>query len=102
MAVHKAKRPAIPKQLALPKFTIYQALYNVNTAFQTIGNEIETLRASGLFPPEALNLYAITGEELRSGINHKILQIMELRESRDWGHFGEEKRRQEKRLKLDQ
>ena len=100
MAVNKAKRPAKSKQPALPKFPIYQALFNFNTAFQTIGNEIETLRASGLFPPETLKLYAMTGEELRSGINHKILQVMELRESRDWGHIGQQKLKQEKRLKL--
>ena len=101
MAVIKAKRPAKSKQPAIPKFTIYQALFNVNSAFQTIGSEIQTLRASGLFPPETLKLYEMTGEELRSGINHKILQVLELRESRDWGHFGQERLKQAKLLNLN-
>ena len=83
MAVSKAK----------PKFPIYQALYNLNVAFESLAQEIERLSESKTVTPETLRLYRVTAEELRSAINHRITEVLQGREEHDWYRYGKKVRK---------
>jgi len=85
MAVIKANRLSAFRQ---PKFPVYQALFNLNVAFQTIAFEIERLDDYEAIPLDTLSLYMHTAEELRSAINHRVTGILLEREERDWYRYG--------------
>jgi hypothetical protein len=110
MATAKAKRRRNLKQQSIPpfedfpvfnqqKFPVYQALFNLNVAFQSLAYEIERLDDNEAIPLETLRLYRTTAEELRSAMNHRITGILLGREERDWYHYGKEKREIEERQK---
>ena len=96
MAEIKAKRLHIFKQ---QKYPIYQALYNLNTAFQTIAFEIERLDDYEAVPLNTLRLYRAQAEELRAAINHRVTGVLLAREERDWYRYGNTRIAQEKNLK---
>ena len=96
MAVTKAKRHRIFKQ---QKFPVYQALFNLNAAFQTIAFEIERLDDYEAVPLDTLRRYRTQAEELRAGINHRVTGVLIAREERDWAHYGRLRIAQEKHLK---
>ena len=108
MAVSKAKRRPASRQHIPPiegfpvfrdkKFPVYQALYNLNVAFQVIAYEIERLDDYEAVPLETLRLYRATAEELRSAMNHRVTGILLGREERDWYHYGKQVREIEERL----
>lgn len=85
MAVKKFKPFPILKQ---PKFPVYDCLYKINLAFQSIAFEIERLDDYEAIPLGTLRLYRATAEELRAGMNNKIVSVLLYREDRDWGHYG--------------
>lgn len=103
MAEAKAKRPQKRKQPVYedrpiyrkPKFPIYQALYNLNAAFHSIAFEIERLDDYEAIPPDTLRLYTATAQELKSAMNHHILDVLLGREERDWYRYGKDRRTQE-------
>jgi hypothetical protein len=109
MAASKAKRQPHPRQPIPPvedlpvfrdkKFPVYQALYNLNVAFQAIAYEIERLDDYEAVPLDTLRLYRTTAEELRSAINHRVTDVLLGREEQDWYQFGKEKRTMEEQLK---
>lgn len=82
-----------------PKFPLYQALYGLNAAFESLAQEIERLSESKTIRPDTLKLYRTTSEELRSAMNHRLTGILLGREERDWYFYGKEKRKIKKRLK---
>ena len=96
MAASKAKRSHVFKQ---QKYPLYQALYNLNTAFQTIAFEIERIDDYEAVPLDTLRRYRAQAEELRAGINHRVTGVLLAREERDWYTYGKERIAQEKRLK---
>jgi hypothetical protein len=96
MAEAKAKRPRRWKQ---PKWPIYEALYRLNAAFQTIAAEIERIDDYEAIPLETLRLYRMTAEELRSAMNHHLTGILLTREEQDWHDYGKQKREIEEHLK---
>ena len=65
MAASKLKRSPVWKQ---QKFLVYEALYKLNQAFQSLAFEIERLDDYEAVPLETLRLYRTTAEELRSAI----------------------------------
>lgn len=83
MAVSKAK----------PKFPIYQALYNLNVAFESLAQEIERLSESKTVTPETLKLYRATAEEMRAAINHRITGVLLTREEHDWYRYWKKVRK---------
>ena len=96
MADVKAKRR---RNFSQPKFPVYQALHNINAAFQTLAYEIERLDDSEAIPLDTLRLYRTSAEELRSAMNHHITEALWIREEYDWAHYGRQKAAAEKRLK---
>ena len=92
MAEVKAKRLRVFKQ---QKYPIYQALYNLNTAFQTIAFEIERIDDYEAVPLDTLRLYRMTAEELRSAMNHRLTEVLNRREEKDWYRYGMEVRKQQ-------
>jgi len=82
--------------LKQPKWPVYQSLYNLNAAFQSIALEIERLADSEAIPRDTLRM---TAEELRSGINHYIIRVLLLREEKDWNRYGKEVRKVQEKLK---
>ena len=109
MAASKAKRQPNPRQHIPPvegfpvfrdkKFPVYQALYNLNVAFQVIAYEIERLDDYEAVPLETLRLYRTTAEEMRSAINHRVTGVLLGREEQDWYQYGKDKREMEQKLK---
>lgn len=102
MAVTKAKRRRNLKQHDTPtfedfpiykgpKFPVYQALFNLNLAFQSFAYEIERLDDHEAIPLETLRLYRATAEELRSAINHRITGVLLGREEEDWYQYGKKR-----------
>lgn len=79
-----ASHSRVPKQR---KFKIYQCLFNLNVAFESIGREIEALDDYQAVPVETLWRFA---EELRAGLNHRILEALAERELKEWTLFGRE------------
>lgn len=94
MAVIKANRLS---RFTQPKFPVYESLFNLNAAFQTIAYEIERLDDYEAVPLETLSLYMHTAEELRSAINHRVTGILLEREERDWYRYGLGVRRLDRR-----
>lgn len=65
------------------KTGIYEALYDLNAGIQQFLNAVTVLENSGLsFGMLAAN--KLLAEELRAGMNHAIVSVMEQIESRDW------------------
>jgi hypothetical protein len=94
-----AKKPKSRKPFAQPKFPIYQSLYNLNTAFQSIAQEIEVLDDYEAIPLDTLRLYRMTAEELRAAMNHCITDVLITREEKDWNHYGKLRIAEIERLK---
>jgi hypothetical protein len=92
MAVLKANRHRI---LTQPKWPVYVALFNINAAFRTIAYEIERLDDYEAIPLETLRVYMAASEELRAAMNHRMLDVLQRREQRDWYHYGMSRREQE-------
>ncbi|HEY6348507.1 MAG TPA: hypothetical protein VI636_03765 [Candidatus Angelobacter sp.] len=101
MAIAKAKRrPAskqhVPQYEDFPiyrkaKFPIYQSLFNLNAAFESIAFEIERLDDYEAVPLETLRLYRATAEELRSAMNHRVTGVLLGREEQDWYQYGKQR-----------
>ena len=85
MAVLKANRH---RRLTQPKWPVYVALHNVNAAFRNICYEIERLDDYEAIPLETLRVYMATAEELRSAMNHRMLEVLRSREEIDWFRYG--------------
>lgn len=83
---------------ANPKFLYYQALYEINQGFEAITHHIETLRQSKTVAPDFLNLQQLRAEELRAGLNHIIVDKLNLREVEEWGIYSKQRIEQEKKL----
>ena len=81
------------------KFPVYEALYKINMAFQSIAFEIERLDDYEAISLDTLRLYRMTAEDLRSAMNHHITEALWIREEYDWAHYGRQKAAAEKRLK---
>src|SRR2546421_9433158 len=96
MAEDKAKRLRVFKQ---QKFPVYQALFNLNTAFESIAFEIERLDDYEAVPLDTLRLYRSQAEELRSAMNHRVTGVLLGREERDWYLYGKRVREIEERLR---
>ncbi|HLJ28331.1 MAG TPA: hypothetical protein VKY85_16590 [Candidatus Angelobacter sp.] len=73
-----------------PKQPVYDALLKLNLAFESIAFQIERLDDDEIVPLETLRLYRMQAETLRSGINHRVLGVLLLREERDWALFGKQ------------
>lgn len=84
---------------AKPKIVLYQALCNLNAAFESLAQEIEHLSESKTIQPQTLKLYRATAEELRAAINHRLTGILVIIEERDWYHHGKFRIAEETRLK---
>lgn len=102
MATAKAKRRRNLKQPDTPtferfpvyngkKFPVYQALFNLNLAFQSLAYEIERLDDHEAISLQTLRLYRATAEELRSAINHRITGVLLGREEEDWYQYGKQR-----------
>ena len=97
MAARKFSPFPVLKQ---PKQPVYEALYKLNLAFESLAVEIERLDESEAIPFSTLKLYRTMAEELRSAINSRITEVLHTRELKDWGHFGKLKIQQEAKLKV--
>ena len=62
---------------------VYQALARINEAFGIIDNEVARLQNERIMPFEPL--YEFSSQELKAGINHKLVDLLKMREERDWG-----------------
>lgn len=95
MADDKPKPHSVPKQR---KFKIYQCLFNLNSAFESIGREIEALDDYQTIPLETLWRCRVVVEEVRAGLNHRILEALAGRELKEWMLFGREIRKRRRML----
>lgn len=95
MAENKPKPSPVSGQR---KFHLYQALFNLNVAFESIGREIEALDDYQTVPLETLWRCRVVAEELRAGLNHRILEALAGRELKEWAVFGKEIRRRRKQV----
>lgn len=93
MAEIKPKPSPVPGQR---KFQLYQALFNRNVAFESIGREIEALDDYHTVPLETLWRWRVAAEEVRAGLNHRILEALARRELKEWTLFGKEIRKRRK------
>jgi len=80
------------------KSWLYQSLYNLNQAFETVAQEINHLRDSKTITPNFVALYHNTAEELRAAINRRVGVLLFAREEKEWAHFGKLRIKQEKQL----
>ena len=80
------------------KFQLYQSLFNLNQAFETVTHEIENMRHTEVGTRDTLNLQQSIAEELRAGLNHMIVDKLEAREVEDWYLYGKQRIEQEKQL----
>jgi hypothetical protein len=85
-------KPTSGKSRKQRKFQVYQSLYNLNSAFESIAREIESLDDYETVPVQTLWRYRVTAEELRAGINHRLLGILAERELREWTQLSKELR----------
>ena len=85
-------------QRRFPKFPIYDSLYHLNLAFQVIAIELERLDDHEAIPLETIRLYNMQAGELRAGINHRLTDVLNTREERDWAHYGKARIAEEIRL----
>jgi hypothetical protein len=85
--------------LKQPKFPVYEALYKLNLAFQSLALEIEHLDDSEAIPLATLRLYRATAEDLRASINHTLTGVLHIREANDWYKYGKLKTQTETRGK---
>jgi hypothetical protein len=96
MAAPKFKPMRVFRQ---PKWPVYEALYKLNAAFESIALEIERLDDYEAIPLETLRLYRATAEELRSAMNSRITEVLHARELKDWSKYGNARIALEKRAK---
>ena len=82
-----------------PKFPVYQALYQLNQAFETIHINLEILDDYEAFPLALLQQFGATAQELRAGINHSVISRLDQRELFDWGKYGRMRNEAEKKLR---
>ena len=71
-----------------PKFPVYEALYHLNQAFETIHVNLEILDDYEVFPLALLQQFGATAGELRAGINHSVVSALDQRERRWWPSMG--------------
>ena len=95
MATSKLKPTPGFKQ---PKFPVYQALYQLNQAFETIHINLEILDDYEAFPLALLQQFGATAQELRAGINHCAIGRLDQRETYDWGKYGKRRRANEEKF----
>ena len=96
MATSKLKPTPGFKQ---PKFPVYQALYQLNQAFETIHINLEILDDYEAFPLALLQQFGATAQELRAGINHSVISRLDQREIFDWGMYGKRRMAHEKKFR---
>jgi hypothetical protein len=74
--------PKSRKPFRQDKLIVYQALARINEAFGVIDTEVARLQNEHIMPFESL--YSFRSEELKAGINHKLVDLLKMREERDW------------------
>ena len=84
------KENAATDVTSLSKTQVYEALYAVNAGIQRCLNALTLLEATRL-PFRGLEAHKLMAEELRAGINHTVLIIMEQIEARDWAAHEKER-----------
>ncbi len=78
------------------KWPVYQALHRINEAFHVIEREITVLENFRVLPFEPL--YRFRVEEMKAAINHRIVDLLKMREERDWAFWQRQRLIREKRL----
>jgi len=81
-----------------PKFAVYDSLRNINLAFQVIAIELERLDDHEVIPLQAIRLYNMRAGELSAGINHRLIDVLNAREERDWFRYEKARIAEETRL----
>lgn len=78
---------------------IYRLLFLLNRSFYLIAQRLEELGKTGVI--NALNLRDMRGmtQEMQLDINVTALDILEMAEANDLGHFGKVRKAMEKRLR---
>ena len=84
------KENPAPDVTSLSKTQIYEALYAVNAGLQQCLNALTLLEASGL-PFRRLAVIELIAEEIRAGINHDVLSVMEEIEAHDWAAYEKQR-----------
>jgi len=81
------------------KTDIYNTLAGLNRGFDLTLESLNTLQEQGVLTPEYVQDQTPLIEELRAGLNHMILDKLEMREPEDWAQFGKTWNAVELRLK---
>ena len=81
------------------KTQIYDALAAFNRGFDASLESLTVLQQQGLVTPEYVEYQTILAQELRAGINHRILNVLKTTEMEDWTHFAKARIETEARLK---
>jgi hypothetical protein len=81
------------------KSEIYNALAAINRGFDAALESLTILQQDGILTAEYIQQQSEMAEEIRSGLNHAILEKLEEREKADWGHFGKMRVETGERLK---
>jgi hypothetical protein len=84
---------------ALGKLRAYEALHAVNRGFEQVLDDLERLDKLGLFEREDFNLFQGIVEETRAFVNCVLVELMQMREEKDWAQFGRVRYRWEKKMK---
>ena len=80
------------------KLHIYKTIYRLNRAFELVRVNLDELDKLGL-DRRSMREYASISEELRAETNHRLTEILNEREERDWARFGRLTLQREKRLR---
>jgi len=81
------------------KAEIYNALAALNRGFEVVLESLTILQNEGVLTADYVQDQTPFVEELRAGLNHLIIEKLETREAKDWGHFGRMKQTIEARMK---
>ena len=84
---------------ALGKLRAYEALHAVNQGFEQVLDDLERLDKLGLFEREDFNLFQGIVEETRAFVNCVLVELMQMREEKDWARFGRVRYWWEKKMK---
>ena len=78
------------------KLPVYQALSPINESFEVIEKEVGRLQNYNVRPGEPL--YLFRAEELKAGINHRLVDLLKMREERDWANWQKHRLIREQKL----
>jgi hypothetical protein len=71
---------------SVAKIEVYEALYALNQGVEQFIRSLDVLQRAGL-DLRYINGQKILVEEIRAGVNHKILGLMTEREKEDWARY---------------